>query len=208
MARRSGLAFLVASALLWLPAAASAQAWDVPSFLGPQPVDEIGAAFINPEHSDWGLVGFWRQTGGLGLGVRAGFVDLGNVSSILVGADFFGQLLTPRAGSPLALAWTAGAGGTFMEDVTTVRIPLGLSGGLSLALGSGLTIQPYVHPRLGLDLLIVDDETETDTSVSVDVGADIGLGQSVRLRVAGSFVDTPAWGIGLSWLGGRGVAAR
>lgn len=71
---------------------AAAQAWDAPSFMPSHPVDELGAFALNPPFSDFGVMGLWRQSGDLGLGVRAGIVDLElGGTAFVVGSEFFGR---------------------------------------------------------------------------------------------------------------------
>lgn len=180
----------------------AAQAWDNPSFQPPRVSHELGAAFVTPDDHDLGVVAFWRQPGSVGFGVRGGYVS-GRDDAWLVGTEIFGALYPITANEPLAMMWTLGVGGAF-GDRTEVSIPVGLSAGLLIPLGPGLSIEPYAHPRAALDLLI-DDDTESEFRVSLDLGADIALGDMLRLRVAGTFMDRPAWGIGLAWTGLRPV---
>lgn len=184
----------------------AAQAWDAPSFLTPRPVQEVGLSFIVPENSDWGLVGYFRQpnviANALKLGIRGGYLDRDPGSAGLVGIDASGMLMSTAEGNRVDLAWTVGLGGTFGRDVTEVRVPLGVTGGILLPVARALTIYPYVHPRIGVDIDLEGNKTDGRTVVNLDVGADIGLGQHILLRLAGTLLESAAWGIGLAWIGG------
>ncbi|HWV56994.1 MAG TPA: hypothetical protein VNZ57_05930 [Longimicrobiales bacterium] len=182
---------------------ALAQAWDTPTFLPPRLTEEIGAGLIDPEGADWGLVGFWRQPGPVGFGVRAGFVTGGD-ATFLVGTEFFAPVFPITDREPLAMLWTAGLGGAF-GDHTEIRIPVGVTAGVLVPMGAGLALQPYAHPRAALDLHIVDDETTAKFRASLDLGADLVVGSQLRLRFAGTFFEREAWGISASWTGLRPV---
>lgn len=199
LATAAGLMLAVAGPL-------AAQAWDAPSFLAPRQQNELGAAFIVPEDSHWGLVGLWRRPGRINLGLRGGYIDLergdDDDGAGIVGADVYGMLVSASDGGPADLAWTAGLGGTFGDDVSEIRVPVGVAAGLGFPIGSGLSVYPYVNPRIGIDIDLEGD-VDAHTGLSIDVGADVGIGRHLLLRLAGTVVDRPAWGIGLSWVRGR-----
>lgn len=199
------------SAIFAGPVAAQAYMWDSPTFASPRPMDDIGAYVTRAEDAT-GLIGIWRQSGNLNLGVRAGVADLDNAGgSLLVGAELYGPLNTLLPGSGLDLAWTLGGGAVFGDDITTASIPLGLSVGVQLGSG-GVTILPYVHPRVSLDIVSVEfgdeEETETDVGFAVDLGADITLSERLLVRVGGSLADREAFGVGLAYRIPRRVSVR
>ena len=184
---------------------AGAQAWDAPSFFSPRPMDDIGLYVMRTDRSVFsdltGLVGIWRQSGNLNLGVRAGVGDLSDAgNTILIGAELYNSLNSLMRGSGLDLAWMLGAGAVFGNNYTFFSVPLGVSIGKRLGSG-GISILPYVHPRVSFDIVAVDvageEETEYESDVIVDVGADVNLGSSFILRLGGSFVDRRALGVGL-----------
>src|SRR3546814_3111894 len=54
----------------------------------------------------------------------------------------------------------------FDDDVTALRVPLGVSIGTFIGEGTGFRIQPYVHPRVAFDLVAIDvgERSEEHTS--------------------------------------------
>lgn len=185
-----------------------AQAWDAPTFFSPRPGEDLGIYLIDGEgDGDLGIAGIWRQSGNLNLGVRAGFMGSDHIS---VGAEFYGPLAF--AGAPgLALSWNLGLGASF-NDLTRLRIPLGVSAGVTLGSGS-IVIMPYVHPRVAFDLLAYEiggeEVTDTDLFVPIDVGADFGVGPSFVVRVGATFNDHHnAFGAGIAWRMGRRLVVR
>lgn len=205
---------LAATAALLLSTAASPAAaqWESPTFFSPRAADDLGVYLVFPDPGDLGIVGIWRQTGRIDLGVRAGFLDFGNDTGILVGAELFGPVNLFGPGTPISAAWMSGVGAVF-DGVTWLRIPLGLSVGATLASSGGFSITPYVHPRVAFDLFAFDvgdgeEETESELNVDVDLGADLSLGRSFILRFGATFGESDVIGIGLAWRMPRGVVVR
>lgn len=128
-------------------------------------------------------------------------IDNDRGSAAVVGFDAYGMLMSTSEGDRVDLAWSTGLGGTFGDHVTEVRVPIGITAGVGLTLAEGLTLYPYVYPRIGIDIDL-EGETEGDTGLTIDLGTDIGLGEHILLRLAGSVLDRPAWGIGLAWVRG------
>jgi len=196
--RHSGRCLLATTFLLALgaPANLRAQPWDAPAFFSPRIQDELGLYAFVPEHGDWGLAGIWRQSGNLNLGVRAGIGD----RLLLVGAEFYGPLQVPD--SPLLLAWQVGFGAGF-DDVTLLRVPVGVSAGLELGSEGGAELTPYVFPRVALELAAWDsggrEHTDTDLDLAVDVGADLAVSPYLNLRAGATIADRSAIGIGLAF---------
>lgn len=187
----------------------SAQAWDSPSFFSPRPGEDIGLYVIDTQGpGDLGFAGIWRQEGNINLGVRAGLAGGDHFS---VGAEFYGPLDVLGPQSPILLSWIVGAGATF-NDVTWLRIPLGVSIGMDIGTSGPIRILPYVHPRVAFDLLAFDtsagEDTETELNVDVDLGADIGLGQRFVLRVGATIGDVDAIGVGVAFKMGRRLVVR
>jgi len=207
--------------LIFLAAArpAAGQAWDAPSFMPSHPVDELGVFALDPPVGDFGLVGFWRQSGNLGLGVRVGILDREfDGTAFVVGSEFFTPLLRATPGSPLEALLVLGAGATF-EDGILARIPLGVSVGARLENAEGeVAFTPYVHPRVGLDIFADDDDSVTELAFLVDFGLDVEVTPSVTVRAAYTWVTggvddlaggrKNALGAGLAIRFGRPVQVR
>lgn len=193
--------------------AATAQIWDAPMFFAPRPMDDLGLYYVRTNGSlrdASGLKAIWRQSGNLNLGVHAGIGDLDNAgNTIMVGAELYGGLNSLLPGSGIDISWNLGAGATFGDDYTYFTVPFGASLGLRLGSGS-VQVQPYVHPRISLDILAVGsgaaERTDTEGSVAVDLGADVNLGPRWVLRGAYSLADRDAFGIGLAMRWPRGVS--
>lgn len=191
--------FAVAVLLAGSAAPAAAQAWDAPSFFAPRPGEDLGLFVTVPEeeYGDVGLQAIWRQEGNLNLGVRGGFGGPDGNRQILLGAEFYGAL--PLGSYPVNASWIVGLGAGFDDDVTALRVPLGISVGTFLGEGSGFRIQPYVHPRVAFDLVAIDvggeEETETDFSFAIDLGTDVDISQSLAVKVGYTFALGPDFDI-------------
>lgn len=129
-------------------------------------------------------------------------IDADRGAAAVFGFDAYGMLMSASEGDRADVAWTVGLGGTFGDDVSEVRVPIGLSAGLGFPVTEGLTIYPYVHPRIGIDVDLEGPDTEGDTGLSIDLGTDIGIGRNILLRLAGTVLDRSAWGIGVAWVRG------
>jgi hypothetical protein len=188
---------------------ASAQSWETPTFFSPRPHDDIGVYLIKPEFGDWGVVGIWRQSAGINLGVRGGVGGGSGDRTVLVGAELFGPLNLNT--DPVVMYWQSGIGASF-DGATALRIPLGVSAGMRLGSEGALLITPYVHPRVAFDLVTfeVGDEEETDSEVNldVDIGADLELTRSIILRLGYTVTGGDVFGFGAGFRFGRGVAVR
>src|SRR5690606_4459115 len=113
-----------------------------------------------------------RQSGDLGLGVRAAYLDLErDESAFALGAEFFGSLVRARRGSLFDATWTAGVGATFNHG-TLFRVPVGVSAGVRLGDPAEPVVIPYAHPRAALEVLSHDDDTITEFVLTLDLGAD------------------------------------
>lgn len=194
-----------------LPGAGRAQHWDTPTFFAPRLADDIGAYLVDAKGGDLGLVGIWRQSGNVSLGVRAGFGGHSGDRTILVGAELFGMLVEPEPGRSLAVAWMTGAGASF-DGVTALRIPAGVTIGAQLYAGT-LAITPYAHPRVSLDFSTYDnadgeEETDTEFNLDVDLGGELQVGENWLVRAAVTLGDQEAFGLGLAYRIPRRVAVR
>lgn len=204
------LVICAAAVLAVSPAPTAAQAWDAPAFQSPTATDELGLYVFQPPFGDFGLAGIWRQSGNIGLGVRASYLNLeGDESAVAVGAEFFGGLVRAQRGSLFDATWTAGVGATF-NDGTFFRVPVGVSAGVRLGDPARPVLIPYVHPRAALEVFANGDATDTEFALSIDIGADVVIGRSLVLRLNAFIPDEGdnAFGAGLAWRFGRGVAVR
>src|SRR5690606_23039218 len=187
---RRGSVFVVPFLIALAARPAVGQAWDVPSFMPSHPVDELGVFVLNPPFADIGVVGLWRQSGNLGLGVRAGLLDLEfGGTAFVVGSEFWAPVVRATRASPFEALLVLGAGATFDEGILA-RVPVGLSVGGRFADAAGdLAFAPYVHPRLGLEILADDGESETEVAFAVDFGLDVEITRSVTVRAAYTWVE-------------------
>jgi hypothetical protein len=187
------------------------QHWDTPTFFSPRPHDDLGVYALKPEIGDWGVVGIWRQSGTINLGVRGGIGSNGDDRTVLIGAELFGPLNLEGV-SPLALAWVTGIGASF-DGVTSLRIPLGVTVGVPLGPEGGAVLTPYVHPRAALDISTFervdgDEETDTDFDVDVDLGADLDIAGRWVIRAGYKIGDNDTFGLGFAFRMGRSVEVR
>lgn len=215
MIRRS-LALTVALTAVFAGSASAQAGWDAPTFFSPRPMDDIGIYVFKtdaPRIGDpTGLKLIWRQSGNLNLGLHAGTADLDDFGeAILLGGEFYGPLSGATAATGLIMSWGLGAGAVFGDEYIDLSIPLGVSVGMSLGTG-GVSILPYVHPRVSFDLSSFDtpagEETETNVGLSIDLGVDLGLGERFIVRAGGSFGDREAYGVGVALRIPRRVTVR
>ena len=204
---------VTAALLLATAAPAAAQAWDSPTFFAPRPGEDLGIFVTVPDGEEVGFQAIWRQQGNLNLGVRGGMGGDEGDRSWLLGAEFYGWL--PISGVPLDMSWLLGFGAGFDDDITLLRVPLGVSLGRVIGEGGTFVVQPYVHPRVAFDLAAVEtgpdnEETETDFSFAVDIGADVAFSPSLVLKVGYTFAEGPdfdteldfypnTFGAGIAW---------
>lgn len=197
--------FVLILGILLIPSSARAQvAWDAPSFMPPRPGDDIGIYLSDARN--FGIQGIWRQVGNLNLGLRLGYIDTRSDGIITVGAETWDLLVAAGGALPVDLAWTLGAGAAF-NGGTTLEIPLGLTFGLPVNLDR-LRLQFYAHPRLGLFVHSVADESDLDLEGLFDIGMDAILNEDLKLRLGVAFGPTDAVGVGLAYRWTRGAVVR
>lgn len=205
---RIRIAVLTVGLMLGSAVPVAAQSWDSPSFFSPQPGEDIGLYVAGLTGGDIGIAGIWRQSGNINLGVRAGLTD----DVIHVGGEYYKELNVPGPQSAVLMSWVLGLGASFNDDVTWLRVPLGVSGGLSLDAG-GMNVLPYVHPRVTLDFVTVgrgaEEESNTEFNLPVDVGADVAIGTSFVARVGATLNDGgTVFGAGLAMRMSRRLIVR
>lgn len=199
---------VIALAALVRPAAA--QTWDTPTFFAPGPHDEIGVYLIDPDGGDVGLMGIWRQSGRINLGIRAGFGGRSGDHTTIVGAEFSGPLVTAGGAQPFAVSWSTGVGAAF-DGITWFRVPAGVSVGINIP-GPSFTLTPYVHPRLALDIFSYSSDNRDDTDVELnadfDIGADLAVGAAWTFRLGITRGDSDVIGVGAAYRFQRGAEVR
>jgi hypothetical protein len=206
--RRAGL-LAAGVALLAAAAPLQAQAWFYPSFQPPRVTDRDYNFAVVANNGTTALFQ-WRE--GISpesqLSLDAGLADPDGPSDavLFVGGNYARQLTTQSSAQPLALLFTVGAGIGFGGDVDAFfRVPVGVSVGHRFDLENGMSITPYAHPRLSLDVCTgcnTDDDTEL--AIDFDIGASFQLTRQIALRgsllFSGSnFADDTGIGIGLTW---------
>lgn len=195
---------LILGAVLTASSVRAQEAWDAPAFMPPRPGDDIGVYLS--DIGDFGIQGIWRQTGNLNLGLRLGYIDTPGDGIILVGAETWDLVVAAGNALPVDVAWTLGAGAAF-NGATVFEVPLGLNFGLPVDLDR-LRLQLYAHPRLGLFAVSVADDTNLDLDALLDLGLEAVLNQNLKLRLAATFGESDALGIGLAYRWTRGAVVR
>ena len=168
-----------------------------PTFLSPVPSNDFGAYV-----SDWGgglgVEGIWRRQsrGGSNLGLHAGYVDLGD-GSLTLGLDMRNPVVL--AGAPIGLAFTVG-GQAVIGDETFLGGQIGFTAGQALPAG-GMTVTPYIHPRLAIATGFIGDgaDSEFEVDVLADVGLDLDFASGVALRLGANLGDGANWGLGVAF---------
>lgn len=195
---------MVLAALLVASSARAQVAWDAPSFLPPRPGDDIGVYLS--DIGDFGIQGIWRQRGNLNLGLRIGYIDTAGDGIIQVGVESWDLLVAAGTALPVDVAWTLGAGASF-NGGTSLEVPLGLTFGLPVDVDP-VRLQVYAHPRLGVFVHSVADNTTLDLEGLFDLGVDAVLNEDLKLRLGATFGGHDAFGIGLAYRWSRGAVVR
>lgn len=195
---------LVFAALLTASSARAQVAWDAPSFMPPRPGDDIGVYLS--DQGNFAIQGIWRQGGNLNLGLRLGYIDTRFDGIILVGVETWDLIVAAGEALPVDVAWTLGAGAGF-NGGTTLEVPLGLTIGLPVDLDR-LRLQVYGHPRIGMFVYSVADETQLDLDGLFDLGVDAVLNENLKLRLGATFGNADALGIGIAYRWSRNVVVR
>lgn len=203
----------VLALILLAPSVALAQSYTYPSFQQPTLVErEYNFAAADAGRSGTSLVFQWREAVAprWQVGVDAGLADPdGNTSTRLVlGGHVAREIARATTDFPFDVVLTGGLGFSSAEGHRVIRVPVGASVGHSFALEGGMTLTPFVHPRLMLDRCNdckVGKESrtaDTQLNVNVDIGVTLQMTTQVALRVAaiagGSDFLGSGNGVGLS----------
>jgi hypothetical protein len=211
----SRMTVAVASAMIGslavAPRAARAQAYNYPS---------MQTARASARDYTAGIVGGagttflfqWREglSNTLHWQLDAGFADpKGMVDPLLfVGGSLGKELTRARADQPLDVLLTAGVGAAFGGNATVFRVPLGVSVGHTFELDQGMSLTPYVHPRLSVDACGrcgANNKSDTNLSANFDIGGHWQVNRQFGVRVSASFSGSDLVGtdetvaIGFNW---------
>ncbi|MES2523338.1 MAG: hypothetical protein V4617_11615 [Gemmatimonadota bacterium] len=201
---------LVSGALAVPAASAGAQAANYPSLQLPTASTRDYTAAIA---SGSGTVALfqWREGAGAGmhLGLDAGVADYSGRDNLqlFIGGSIGKELLRAAGEQPLDLLLTGGVGAGFGGGSTLFRVPVGVSVGHTFDLEQGMSLTPYVHPRLSID--ICDDcgrngDNRSEVSLNFDLGLNFQVNRQFGVRVAGSFSGSDFFGddsfaVGFNW---------
>ena len=151
------------------------------------------------------LVFQWREgtAPGTQLSLDLGLADPDNdalETFFMAGGQYARMLTQARADMPLDLLLTVGLFGQFGNDVTSLGVPVGVSVGHRFPLtGTSMAITPYIHPRVSLDYVSVNDESDTEVNIVFDIGGNLELTPQLALRLTALFGDADAIGLSLAW---------
>ena len=193
-------------------ASAGAQAWNYPSFQQPR-VTPREYNFGIADGGDAGTTFLFQWREGVSqrdqLSLDVGLADPncnGCDSKFLIGGQFAHQLATSSAQMPFDMLFTVGANGAFGGGWSLVRIPVGVSVGHRFPLEGGMSITPYVHPRLSLDLCgNCGTGDNSNASLDFDVGGSFDFSPQFSVRASASFSGSDylgndnAFGFSLAW---------
>lgn len=179
-------------------------AWDSPLLVPPVAQRGFDIFLIDPAAGDVGVLGVWRSgSRPQNLGFRVGLSeDWAGEVGVFGGADVSGVLARASRDLPLDISWVAGAGIGIGENILA-SFPFGLSAGHTFT-GDGVTITPYLLPRVVLDALFYEDalgnnESELEMDFTADLGIDVAFRPTWRIRFGATFGDREALAIGLSF---------
>ena len=195
---------------------ASAQAYDYPQFQIPRvsTIREFNFGIVGAGDAGTVLLGQWREPVGPRnqLSFDLSFGTPKDASVFGLGGQFAHQLTTASMSMPLDMALTVGAGFASLnpdgpgDNFTFVRVPVGVSLGHTFPLqGSpGMSITPYVHPRLAYQRLSAGGNSDSETAVDFDLGGDFTFNSGLSMRLSarlggGDFMDQEAYGVSLAW---------
>jgi hypothetical protein len=192
---------LATLAIVAAPAAAEAQAWTYPSFQPPVIVDrEYNFGVASGDDNGTSLLFQWREgfspVSQLSLDVGFADPDFGD-GRFLIGGAYARQMIRANADVPLDLMLTAGAYGSFGDDVQVFRIPVGVSVGHRFPLEGQLALTPYIHPRASIDIF-TGDMDDTEINVGFDLGVNFEVTRQLSLRFAAVINELEQDGFGFS----------
>ena len=193
----------VLALILLAPSLALAQSYTYPSFQQPTLVErEYNFAAADAGRAGTSLIFQWRE--GVAprwqVGVDAGLADPdgSGATRLVLGGSVARELARASSDFPFDVLLTGGAGSSSANGHGVFRVPIGASVGHSFALDGGMTLTPYVHPRLSFDRC--NDcrlgSADSKLNVDVDLGAGLQMSSQVALRVAAVFGGSDYLGSG------------
>ena len=172
--------------------AAEAQVF-TPTFMAPRLTNDVGI-YVSDFDPGFALEGIWRAGA---LGIRAGFVDVGD-GALSLGGEIRNPVVL--AGSPIGLAFTAG-GQALLGDANALGLQAGFSAGHTFVpQGSNFSLTPYVHPRLAI-LNDYGAEDKFDLDLLADVGVNFDFAPNLSFRLGVNLGSGANWGAGVAWRG-------
>lgn len=216
-------ALVMGAALSFAAAAeAGAQAFAYPSFQAPRVGREFNFGLADADGAT-SLLFQWRAMNGSRnqLSLDVGFADTdGDENVLFIGGQFARQLTTSNATMPFDMALTVGANlATFEieaidERVNIFRVPVGVSIGHVFPLEGGMSITPYIHPRLAFAKCSADfgcDESEI--GLEFDIGGEFKFNPAFAVRLSAGFGDEDtfnddSFGVSLAWTPGGSSRSR
>ncbi|HWK88760.1 MAG TPA: hypothetical protein VNP72_02145 [Longimicrobium sp.] len=194
MRRIAIVSAVVASALALQAGRAGAQVF-TPTYMGPRPASDFGVYVA--DFGDLAIEGIWRRISrGGDIGLRAGYADLGD-GALLLGIEVRNPVTL--AGSPIGLAFTAGAQGV-LGDETALGGQVGFTAGQAIPTPN-VVITPYIHPRLAVANRFITDAEDDEFGLEVlaDLGVDLDFTNGIVFRVGANLGAGADWGVGISW---------
>ena len=201
MIRRVSVIVLVS--LICIGAAAAAQTTGTTAFNAPYRAfakHEFGGTLSFPEGGGFaaeGLYGF--GTGKFDIGIRGGFWNPdGGDTRILAGVKLRQRVLEHTETFPLDGAVVFGAGGQFVDNFSTLFVPVGLSLGRRLDVeDSQVSIVPYVQPTT---FLTAGSNQDTELHFALGIGGDFRLSQMFDARISVGLGDLEGLSISAVWV--------
>lgn len=202
------------TAVLLVPCAASAQFYGYPSFDVPRAANrDYNFALADSRDAGTSLIFQWRERATTRSHVQ---LDIGLAdpappradARLIVGGAYAHELMSATDDFPLDLLLTAGFGGSFGGGRSFYRIPVGVSVGHRFGFDVPLSITPYAHPRIAMDVCTrcaPRNRGDSRLGVDVDLGVDVELTRSLALRASVLFAGSDfygrdnAFGFSLAW---------
>ena len=202
-------ALVVLAALATAATAANAQAYGYPSFQQPRTVSReynFGVAGVGNGGGS-ALLFQWREgmSARSQLSLDVGFADPKYVDGLLLlGGQFAHQLATSTTDMPFDLLFTVGVGGAFGSGASLFRVPVGLSVGHLFALDRGMSITPYVHPRIVVGGCSKCGNDNNNVGIDFDLGGSFQINPQFAIRASAGFggnefLGGDSFGVSLAW---------
>lgn len=200
---------IVFVATLTNSASAIAQGWSYPAFQPPRiSPRELNFAVAHAGRAGTSLVFQWREEYGARqqLSLDLGIADPSRRRAdlvVIIGGQYAAQL-TRATGDDLPLDFLITAGAYLAAgDLTLFRFPVGLSVGQRIDLEGNISLTPYLHPRLSLDVCN-NCGGASDIAASFDLGMNVDLSSTTSVRIAALFTgtesfDSDGFGISVAW---------